>query len=135
MSKLTGFVRTGECFFGDLFFGTSAGHPWDRFGPPQGHIWSDFGLPQGTLGAAFLTFVVNSGTSLFQFSCRNMFLKIPHPPSSRTCRSLINPPSQSIRITRVRNIESHEDLKKGRRTPEGITIWVAFLRVPFEPNG
>ena len=55
--KLTGFFRTGECFFGDLFFGTSAGHPWDRFGPPQGHLWSDVDLPQGTLGAVFLLFL------------------------------------------------------------------------------
>ena len=47
----------GECFWGDLFLGTSARHPWDRFGPPLGHLWSDFAFPQGTLGAVFLLFL------------------------------------------------------------------------------
>jgi hypothetical protein len=45
--------------FGDLVFGTSAGHPWDRFWPPQGHAWSDVGLPLGTLATMFLTFRMN----------------------------------------------------------------------------
>ena len=51
------FFARKSVFCCDLFLGTSARHPWDRFGPPQGNLWSDFVFPQGTLGAVFLLFL------------------------------------------------------------------------------
>ena len=86
---------------------------------PLGPIWTSpgqplerFALSQGTLGAVFLLFLwiqEQVCSRSHAGKCLKKSLKIPHPPSSRTCRSLINPPSQSIWITRVSNIEDHED--------------------------
>ena len=112
---------------------------WNLCKAPKGHLWSDFAFPQGTHGALFLLFLCIQEQVCSRYhpeKCIKKSLKIPHPPSSRTCRSLINPPSQSIRITRVSNLEDHEDWKKGRRTPEGIrielrrTFKIEFKRTP-----
>ena len=55
------YAKNRSRFLGDLFFGSSAGHPWDRFWPPQGHPWNNCGLPLGALAAMFHTFPMNLG--------------------------------------------------------------------------
>ena len=56
-SHLLGWFPFRRVCLPSCFFGTSEGHPLDRFWPPLGHPWSDF-----------LDFLINCRSSLVQVS-------------------------------------------------------------------
>ena len=92
------------CLFGDLVFGTSAGHPW-----------TDFGLPGGTLDPIFLTFEHNLKPNLIQIS------KTPeqHLDTSET--------KSSKKQARIRQKRTHNQSKQNRTS-------CVCLSTPLKPE-